>query len=131
MWDSIKKLFKVNKQEMVKLPALDKEKAIMLEKLELLCYREGLVELLKNDTVGMYLLTTYEYDIANLIENEHCQNNVIRELSVREFFNGNEFRIYKILSVLIRKLSQSRVGSRQRNDIKEIIEMFNICLGGI
>lgn len=131
MWDSIKKLFKVNKQEMVKLPALDKEKAIMLEKLELLCYREGLVELLKNDTVGMYLLTTYEYDIANLIENEHCQNNVIRELSVREFFNGNEFRIYKILSALIRKLSQSRVGSRQRNDIKEIIEMFNICLGGI
>lgn len=131
MWDSIKKLFKVNKQEMVKLPALDKEKAIMLEKLELLCYREGLVELLKNDTVGMYLLTTYEYDIANLIENEHCQNNVIRELSVREFFNGSEFRIYKILSALIRKLSQSRVGSRQRNDIKEIIEMFNICLGGI
>ena len=107
----------------------DSEKLLLERKLDRILKEDDLVDLMKDEVVGAYLLVTYTSSIQELVEPvSKSLNNTLDPVAVSVYFYGNESNIYHYLKQL-RRILQGKVSVRHLNDINEIIEMFYFYKG--
>lgn len=128
MWKRLKNIF-ITEIPKIESSDLDNKTLSLISDLEELVFKNGLVELLEDDVVRIYVLDLYYSKPSDLLIYDDG-NFIVEKKFVKcgSFFSDYEHNIYYFLKQLIYKLKGKKLGIKQQEDIKTIISMFHFYL---
>lgn len=128
MWKRLKNIF-ITEIPKIESGDLDNKTLSLISDLEELVFKNGLVELLEDDVVRIYVLDLYYSKPSDLLIYDDG-NFIVEKKFVKcgSFFSDYEHNIYYFLKQLIYKLKGKKLGIKQQEDIKTIISMFHFYL---
>lgn len=102
------------------------EEKKLLDKLENLIQQDGLVELLSNEVVGIYLLLLWYPSLDDIVNGSSTTSSSTKySIPVENYFDGRVENIYYFLKRLKSRVTNRTLNTKQKEDINSIIEMFD------